>query len=86
LFDLTLLDSREQVNLLLTARYDAFHTLHSSHVSVFPRVRTQPDNVGFKADGTLKLFDFGLARCVKRRTRVNARYDMTGETVSHYTQ
>jgi hypothetical protein len=37
--------------------------------------------VGFKADGTLKLFDFGLARCVQRRQRMNARYDMTGETV-----
>ncbi|KAG5188764.1 kinase-like domain-containing protein [Tribonema minus] len=42
----------------------------------------KPDNIGFKADGTLKLFDFGLARCVKRRARVNARYDMTGETGS----
>ncbi|CAM9566352.1 unnamed protein product, partial [Hapterophycus canaliculatus] len=42
----------------------------------------KPDNVGFKADGTLKLFDFGLARVVKRRNRVNARYEMTGETGS----
>lgn len=27
-------------------------------------------------------FDFGLARVVKRRNRVNARYEMTGETGS----
>eukprot|EP00612_Vaucheria_litorea_P001157 CAMPEP_0171456780 /NCGR_PEP_ID=MMETSP0945-20130129/3122_1 /TAXON_ID=109269 /ORGANISM="Vaucheria litorea, Strain CCMP2940" /LENGTH=518 /DNA_ID=CAMNT_0011982257 /DNA_START=359 /DNA_END=1915 /DNA_ORIENTATION=+ len=42
----------------------------------------KPDNVGFRSDGTLKLFDFGLARFIKRRTYINARYDMTGETGS----
>ena len=31
---------------------------------------------------TVPQFDFGLARVVKRRNRVNARYEMTGETGS----
>lgn len=32
--------------------------------------------------GVAQQFDFGLARVVKRRNRVNARYEMTGETGS----
>lgn len=32
--------------------------------------------------GGMIQFDFGLARVVKRRNRVNARYEMTGETGS----
>ncbi|CAM9884117.1 unnamed protein product, partial [Discosporangium mesarthrocarpum] len=43
----------------------------------------KPENVGFTADGTLKLFDFGLAKRVKRSgTNVNCResYVMTSQT------
>eukprot|EP00611_Tribonema_gayanum_P022891 TRINITY_DN4694_c0_g1_i1.p1 TRINITY_DN4694_c0_g1~~TRINITY_DN4694_c0_g1_i1.p1 ORF type:complete len:544 (-),score=114.49 TRINITY_DN4694_c0_g1_i1:612-2243(-) len=40
----------------------------------------KPDNVGFAADGTLKLFDFGLARCQRRAENNEARYSMTGNT------
>ncbi|KAG5184473.1 kinase-like domain-containing protein [Tribonema minus] len=40
----------------------------------------KPDNVGFAADGTLKLFDFGLARCQRRAENNTARYSMTGNT------
>jgi hypothetical protein len=42
----------------------------------------KPDNVGFSADGTLKLFDFGLCTCVKSRTSSNQAYEMTGNTGS----
>lgn len=40
------------------------------------------ENVGFAADGSIRLFDFGLARVQKRDAGVcNARYAMTGNTV-----
>eukprot|EP01031_Cornospumella_fuschlensis_P025890 gene25890-31264_t len=42
----------------------------------------KPDNVGFASDGSLKLFDFGLATCVRSRTSLAEAYDMTGYTGS----
>ena len=42
----------------------------------------KPDNIGFSADGTLKLLDFGLCVCVKRRTTTAEAYQMTGMTGS----
>jgi len=42
----------------------------------------KPDNVGFTADGCLKLFDFGLVTCVKSRQSINDSYKMTGYTGS----
>jgi serine/threonine protein kinase len=42
----------------------------------------KPDNVGFSTDGVLKLFDFGLATCVKSRTTETDAYEMTGFTGS----
>ena len=42
----------------------------------------KPDNVGFTDDGTLKLFDFGLATCVRQRTSPTQSYMMTGNTGS----
>lgn len=42
----------------------------------------KPDNVGFTSDGVLKLFDFGLATCVKSRTSETEAYEMTGFTGS----
>jgi serine/threonine protein kinase len=42
----------------------------------------KPDNVGFTADGTLKLFDFGLVTCVRARESPSDAYHMTGNTGS----
>eukprot|EP01033_Poteriospumella_lacustris_P013497 gene13497-9657_t len=42
----------------------------------------KPDNIGFTADGTLKLFDFGLSVCVKSRQSLDEAYEMTGYTGS----
>ena len=40
----------------------------------------KPQNIGFSRDGVLKLFDFGLMTCVKRRTYSTQAYLMTGYT------
>ncbi len=42
----------------------------------------KPDNIGLAADGSLKLFDFGLSTCVIRRTSPLESYKMTGNTGS----
>ena len=42
----------------------------------------KPDNVGFTADGQVKLFDFGLCTLVKSRKSANDTYSMTGNTGS----
>ena len=40
----------------------------------------KPQNIGFTKDGTLKLFDFGLAACVKRSEYATDTYELTGST------
>jgi serine/threonine protein kinase len=40
----------------------------------------KPDNIGFSADGVLKLFDFGLCACVKAQNTRHDTYKMTGNT------
>ena len=41
----------------------------------------KPDNIGFTADGTLKLFDFGLSTCIIKCADDNHEcYKMTGNT------
>jgi serine/threonine protein kinase len=43
----------------------------------------KPDNLGFTINGTLKLFDFGLARIVEHASvKSNDTYEMSGETGS----
>ena len=38
----------------------------------------KPDNIGFTADGVLKLFDFGLCVAVKKSAAVNGSYILSG--------
>jgi len=42
----------------------------------------KPENLGIAPDGRLKLFDFGLCRCVQKRVKENDAYEMTGNTGS----
>eukprot|EP00904_Undaria_pinnatifida_P012456 jgi/Undpi1/8340/HiC_scaffold_25.g10809.m1 len=42
----------------------------------------KPDNIGFSAEGDVKLLDLGLSRVVSKSEMDNARYNMTGETGS----
>lgn len=42
----------------------------------------KPENLGLAPDGSLKLFDFGLCRCVKQRSSDSQVYEMTGNTGS----
>jgi len=42
----------------------------------------KPDNIGFAADGTIKLLDFGLATVVRQRSQLDEMYEMTGFTGS----
>lgn len=40
----------------------------------------KPQNIGFTSSGQLKLFDFGLSACVRRRSHLDQAYEMTGCT------
>lgn len=72
--------------LLMRARdmADALNYLHSQvHEGAIVIHRDlKPDNVGFTANGTLKLFDFGLCTCVKAHEQAAEVYEMTGNTGS----
>eukprot|EP01038_Epipyxis_sp_PR26KG_P016052 gene16052-21797_t len=73
-------------NLLSKAR-DMAEALDYLHRTCHPGATIlhrdlKPDNIGFMADGTLKLFDFGLCTCVKSRESSTTAYKMTGYTGS----
>jgi serine/threonine protein kinase len=58
---------------------DAMEYLHDSVGIVFRDLK--PDNIGFDKAGTLKLFDFGLAKELKPgMEKVDGRYQLTGNT------
>ncbi|CAB9521218.1 MAP kinase-activated protein kinase 2 (Fragment) [Seminavis robusta] len=58
----------------------AVQFLHQKRV-VFRDLK--PDNIGFDKDGTLKLFDFGLAKELKpNESHADGRYQLTGNTGS----
>ena len=42
----------------------------------------KPENLGLNSHGEMVLFDFGLCRCVQKRTEDNQIYQMTGNTGS----
>ena len=42
----------------------------------------KPDNIGFTSSGEVKLFDFGLCTCVRKRSTTDEAYEMTGNTGS----
>ena len=59
---------------------DALEYLHKQNI-VFRDLK--PDNIGFDEDGTIKLFDFGLAKELKSKHRLETgKYRMTGSTGS----
>lgn len=60
--------------------YYLIHIL--AQLLIFFLIDLKPDNVGFAEDGSLKLFDFGLCTCVRRRNLLNEAYEMTGNTGS----
>lgn len=73
-------------NLLMRAKQmaDALDFLHSRchpGASIIHR-DLKPDNVGFDANGNLKIYDFGLCTCVKSRSSNSETYELTGNTGS----
>ena len=73
-------------NLLSKARdmaeaLDFLHRRSHNGASIIHR-DLKPDNVGFTSSGILKLFDFGLCTCVRRRRGLNEAYELTGNTGS----
>jgi len=60
---------------------DHLHTKMHGEAMIIHR-DLKPENLGIASDGTLKLFDFGLCRCVRKRSGTSEAYTMTGNTGS----
>lgn len=73
--------------VLLNLMRDIADSLNYLHKYVHPGAMIihrdlKPDNIGFTADGKVKLFDFGLCTCVKARVLSTETYLMSGCTGS----
>jgi serine/threonine protein kinase len=56
------------------------HLIHLIFLSHFRIIDLKPQNIGFTKYGTLKLLDFGLMACVKKRVAATDEYEMSGNT------
>ena len=72
-----------QLSKDLAEAVNYIHNEMSQHAMIIHR-DIKPDNIGLTSEGRLKLFDFGLCRCVNKGpdNNLSAAYEMTGHTGS----
>lgn len=73
------------IRTALSHAYSLISALRHLHDAAHPEITiihrdVKPHNVGFSAGGQLKLFDFGLATCIPRRTLASDAYQLSGLT------
>mmetsp|Transcript_16369 Transcript_16369/g.16481 ORF Transcript_16369/g.16481 Transcript_16369/m.16481 type:complete len:387 (+) Transcript_16369:94-1254(+) len=70
-----------EIGISLARALEHIHYKFAEDATVIHR-DLKPDNIAFTESGVLKLIDFGLSTCVKRRESCNQTYAMTGRTGS----